>query len=111
MGNEADAKAKRVLAQAYLRNKDFARAVREAQQALSLGDEPSINKLILACAARHQGDGASADRFLTDAKAVWPEVLQNEGGFIASAGMGDLWIESADERLALAIQAAQTAEP
>lgn len=105
MGKLADAKAKRVLALAYLRNKDFVHAAQEAQQALQLGDEASVNHLILACAARRQGDAAATEKSLAEAKAAWPEALQKAGGFMASAGTGDLWIESADERLALAAQA------
>ncbi len=107
MGKLSDAKAKRVLALAYLRNNDFVHAAREAQQALQLGDEPSINRLILACASRGLGDKQAAEKVLAEARTVWPEVLQKAGGFLASAGTGDLWIESADERLALAQQAGE----
>ncbi len=107
IGKMADAKAKRVLAQAHLRIGDFARAAQEAQQALQLGDELSINHLILACAARGQGDADAAGKALAEAQRAWPEALRTAGGFLAGAGTGDLWIESADERLALAKQAGE----
>ena len=105
IGKMADAKAKRVLALAYLRTEDFSRAAQEARQALQLGDEASINHLILACAARAQGDSEVAAKSLAAARENWPEKLREPGGFLASAGTGDLWIESADERIALAKQA------
>jgi|CXWL01.1.fsa_nt_gi serine/threonine protein kinase len=107
IGKMADAKAKRVLALAHLRTGDFARAAQEAQQALQLGDEPSINHLILARSARAQGDSEAAAKALRAAQDTWPEPLRLAGGFTAGAGTGDLWIESADERLALAGQASE----
>jgi tetratricopeptide (TPR) repeat protein len=107
IGKMADAKAKRVLAQAYLRTKEMARASHEAQQALQLGDEPSINYLIIACAARGLGDADAAGKALAEAQRAWPEPLRAAGGYLASAGTGDLWIESADERLELARQASE----
>ena len=74
---------------------------------MQLGDEPSINHLILACAARGQGDSDAAAKALGAAPDSWPEPLRLAGGFMANAGTGDLWIESADERLALAKQASE----
>jgi tetratricopeptide (TPR) repeat protein len=100
-----DAKAKRVLAQAYLHNGEFARAAQEAREALRLGDEPSINHLIVACAAKAQGQSHARDAALREAQAAWPAALRTPGTFIAGSHTGDLWIDTADERLALARQA------
>lgn len=101
----ADPKAKRVLALAYLRNGDFGRSAQEARQALQLGDEASINHLILACAAKGQGDAQARASALEEARKSWPAGLRTPGAYEAHAYTGDLWIETADERLALEKQA------
>lgn len=102
IGKMTDPKAKRVLALAYLRSGDFTRAAQEAQQAIELGDEPSINHLVIAVSARAMSDSENAAKALAEAERTWPEALRRAGGYKASAGTGDLWIESADERLELA---------
>ncbi len=108
LSNSQDAKAKRILAWAYLRNKDYDSAVREAQAALALKDAPTVNQLFLAIAEAHRGQAKAAREALTAADASWPARLKEPGAFLASAETGDLWIESADQWLALRAEA-QTA--
>jgi tetratricopeptide (TPR) repeat protein len=101
LANFGDARAKRVLALAYLKNGQPARAAEHARLAVELGDEPTINQLILAVAAaeNHQADAATAS--LTQADKVWPDALRAPGSYRARADTGDLWIERADDRLQL----------
>ena len=101
MAQFADARAKRARALGHLKFGQPARAVEQAKLALELGDEPTINQLILASAKAAVGDVDAARAHLAQAEQYWPEPLRVSGGFIATAGTGDLWIESADEWLPL----------
>jgi serine/threonine protein kinase/Flp pilus assembly protein TadD len=96
-----DAHAKRVLATAYLLNGEYAQAAEHAKVALKLKDEPTINHLIIALAEAKLGRLDAARSRLAQAEAAWPAALRAPGAFAASAGTGDLTIESADERLHL----------
>ncbi len=97
----ADARAKRVRALGHLRIGQPARAIEQAKFALELGDESAINQLILASAEAAAGNIDAARAHLAKAEQNWPEPLRAPGGLLATAGTGDLWIESADEWLAL----------
>jgi len=96
-----DARAKRVRAMGHLRLGQNNRAIEQATLALALGDEPAINELILASGEAAAGNLDGARTHLAQAEQNWPEPLRTPGGFVATAGTGDLWIESADEWLAL----------
>jgi tetratricopeptide (TPR) repeat protein len=97
----ANGKVKRVRALGHLMVGQPARAIEQAKLALELGDEPTINQLILASAKAAAGDVDAARAHLAQAEQYWPEPLRAAGGFLATAATGDLWIESADEWLAL----------
>jgi serine/threonine protein kinase/Tfp pilus assembly protein PilF len=93
--------AKRVRAAAHLLNGQADQAAEQAALAIELGDEPTINLLIQAHAAALRRDAARARALLEQADAAWPDELRGAGRFKATAETGDLWIESADERLSL----------
>ncbi len=101
LANETNAKAKRIRALAHLRNDEFQHAIKHARLALDLDDLPTINHLIIAVAEARRGNESAARTALAVAEATWPADLRQPGGFIATAGTGDLWIESADELLRL----------
>jgi len=101
----ADARVKRVRALGHLRLGQADRAIEQARAAIELGDEPAINQLILASAEAAVGNVDEARAQLDRAEQGWPEPLRVPGGLLATAGTGELWIESADEWLALEAQA------
>ncbi len=96
-----DPRAKRVLAMSYLFEDIHDAAVSAASTAIALGDLPTINHLVIAEAEARRGKLDAARESLAAADASWPAALREPGGFIASAETGDLWIESADQLLAL----------
>ena len=98
---EKDAKAKRVRALAHLRNDQWDHAIAHARSALELGDLPTINHLIVAVAEAKQGKLAAAREQLSQAESFWPDALREPGSFHAVADTGDLWIDSADQLIAL----------
>lgn len=100
-----NARAKRVRAMAHLKSGEFEQAATQAQLAIDLGDLAGINRLIMANAFAESGRRGDAQTQLNEAREAWPEELRESGGFIAKAGAGDLWIESANEWLALAEKA------
>ncbi|UCC30359.1 MAG: protein kinase [Phycisphaerales bacterium] len=105
-----DPRAKRILALAHLRNSDVEHAIKHARLALNLGDMPAINHLVIAIAEAMRKNPISAREHLATADAEWPEGLRQPGDFVATAGTGDLWIESADELLRLRDQTAALIE-
>ncbi len=107
LAQERDARAKRILALAHLRtgNPDF--SIREAQAALKLEDVPTINHLIIAIAEAKRGQREAAEAALVAADTAWPPQLRSPGGSLPTAETGDLWIESADQWLALRAEAEQ----
>jgi len=98
---ESDAKAKRILALAYLRDGSFDEAVRAATSAIELGDLETVDRLILALAHAKLGDHRIARTDLVLARNTWPETLNEPGKYTVQAPAGNLWFESADELLAL----------
>ncbi|MEE9296834.1 MAG: hypothetical protein V3W34_17965, partial [Phycisphaerae bacterium] len=102
-----DAKAKRILAMAYLRANQPARAVTHAEAALRLGDLEAIDHLIIAIAKGRLGQTGDARAHLKSAENAWPDELQNKDGHIASAPGGVLWFETAEEFNRLRAQARQ----
>jgi tetratricopeptide (TPR) repeat protein len=104
LANSMGAKPKRVLALAHLRNNSPREAATSAEAAQKLGDVAAINELILAAARAKAGD-PGAKGHLSRAEAGWPAELKAPGGFLATADTGDLWIESADQWLALRAEA------
>lgn len=98
-------RAKRIRAMAHLKAGEFEQAATQAQLAIDLGGMAGINQFILATAFAESGRRVEARVSLDEARKAWPVDLRTSGGFIATAGAGDLWIESADEWLALAEQA------
>ena len=91
----------RYLALANLRLQRFAKARDCAEEALSLGDMPTYNKLIVALAEHRLGQLEKARQAFQESQAVWPEKLAEKGEYVPSAIKGFLWFESADELLAL----------
>jgi tetratricopeptide (TPR) repeat protein len=100
-----DAHAKRMRALTHLAKGEDAQAMEQAKAALELNDEPSILHLILAVAEARSGRTEKAREHLDQADQNWPLALRNPGAHTAHATTGDLWIESADDRLRLLEQA------
>lgn len=109
--NREDAKAKRVLGLAHLRNNDPEAAIEAAQEAIQLGDFPVFNHLLLAAAYARQRRPIKAREHLAEAEGDWPEDLANPGDFRAMPGAGELWIESADVLLRLRDEARALLNP
>ncbi len=105
-----NARLKRVLAWAYLRNEQWAEAVDAAQAALQQGDVPSYPHLILAAAEARRGANDVARAHLAQALAAWPERLQ-ERGFQAYVEGGLIWFDGLEGLLALRREAAAITEP
>lgn len=101
MAKYADARAKRVLAIAHLRNNELSEAITEAQAALTLKDFATANWLVIAVGEAKRGQSNAAKNALAAADAAWPEPLRGPGGFSASAEAGELWIESTEYLLPL----------
>ncbi|MBI1827664.1 MAG: protein kinase [Planctomycetes bacterium] len=108
---EKEPLAKRMLALAYLRGSDFARAVENARAAIALGDMATVNHLIIAIAVAKSGDMAQASKELEDAGRSWPENMKEKGQFLTTAGKGILWFDSADELLGLRNEVARNLTP
>jgi tetratricopeptide (TPR) repeat protein len=105
LGKYRDAKAKRVLAIAHLRNNEYEDAITEARAAIELKDMPTANQLVIAIAEAKRGQVRAARDVLATVESTWPEKLRQAGGFIATAETGDLWIESADGLIQLKTEA------
>jgi tetratricopeptide (TPR) repeat protein len=101
LANARSARAKRILAFAYLRAGQWEHAVTEASAALALNDLPTVNRLVIAAAEAKRGGTAAAKEAVAAAQATWPEQLRKPGNFAASVERGELWIESADLLLQL----------
>ena len=89
-----DPKAKRVRALAHLRNDEPAKASEHANKAIELGDEPTVNRLILAIAHATLGHRDEARQHLTDANESWPPELRNTDSVIVTADKGVLWFDT-----------------
>jgi serine/threonine protein kinase/tetratricopeptide (TPR) repeat protein len=94
-------KAKRILAAAYLQTGDYDGAVAEAQGAIKLNDQETVNRLMIAVAEAKRGQVSAAKEALAAADSSWPEGLRGPGDYAAWAETGELWIESADALLQL----------
>ncbi len=105
-----NARLKRVLAWAYMRNEQWAEAVDAAQAALQQGDVASYAHLIVASAEARRGAHDVAREHVAQALAAWPEGLQ-ERGFQAYVEGGLIWFDSLDGLLALQQEAAANAKP
>lgn len=110
LANQRNPRAKRVRAVAHLQNGEFEQAVKHARLAIDLEDMPTFNHLIMAVALANRGDAESAREHLATAEETWPEDLRKPGAFRASAGTGELWIESADGLLRLRKEAEEALE-
>jgi serine/threonine protein kinase len=100
-----DAKIKRMLALAHLRNGEFAEAVAQADTAASLGDLSCADALIKAAAYARMRDAEAARRELRAAADSWPEALSAEHATLVTSERGLLWLESAGELQALRAEA------
>jgi len=103
----ADARIKRVLALASLRNDRFADAARHAQEALDLGGQAAVSHLLLALAKAGLNDAPAARQHLEAARAAWPASLDKDG-LLVSSERNALWIDTADEMRALLAEAVET---
>lgn len=104
--NEKDAKIKRILALAHLREGQYEMAVKEAAAAIELNDMKTINYLIMAIADAKLDSLSSARRYHDSAREHWPEELREKGAFVATAPAGILWFESDDQLRSLQREAA-----
>lgn len=108
-----NARAKRIRAMAHLAYgqssphlaDELPEAITQAKAAIELQDEPAVNHLIITIAAAKMGNMEEARQHLATAEKLWPAELRTAGSFQADAGTGDLWIDSAEERLRFAEQA------
>jgi len=100
-----DGRTKRIRAMGHLKLGQWDQAISQAKLAIELGDQRTINELIEAVALARSGTSADAVPHLARAEQDWPSKLRIAGGFQASAGTGNLWIESADEWISLADEA------
>lgn len=89
-------KVKRLRALAHLRANELDPALQHAQRALTLGDSPTPNLLVLAIAQARQGNADAARQSLSEAEARWPVELR-EKAFSTTFDEGILWFESAGE--------------
>ncbi|MCH7703378.1 MAG: protein kinase [Planctomycetes bacterium] len=94
LGQGQDAKAKRILALARLRNGEPTDAIANAQAALNLVDEPTVNHLILAVAHATLGHRDQARQHLADANESWPTSLRDADSFRVTADKGVLWFDT-----------------
>ena len=111
ISNFKNARAKRVRATAHLMVGERQLAIGQAQLALELGAERGIVHLLLAAAHAELGQEEEARAALEQSEQHWPETLRQSGGFVAHAGTGDLWIESADDWIAMATRAQASLRP
>ena len=95
----------RMMGLAYLRNDQPDAAIDHAFAAIKAGDMKTINHLVIALAKARQGDRFGARQALDDARVHWPTELLQSGDYIATAPEGVLWLELADEMLALQAEA------
>ncbi len=93
--DDANPRAKRVLAMAYLKNEKFKQCIRQADSAVALGDMTAVNELIQANALRKLGRNAAANERVALARSHWPAELTDRDGFVVTGDKGELWIESA----------------
>lgn len=93
-------RAKRTLAEARLRNGEFADAAQCARQAIVAGGFYSVNQFIIAIAEARQGHLVEARHAYQQAIENWPDDLKNPGDYRPTAPEGVLWFETADELLA-----------
>ena len=103
-----DAKAKRILAMAFLRNGYFDKAIKHADTALKLGDMPAVNHLIIAVAQANMGRTDDARASLKLADDTWPGELKEVGAIAVTADKGVLWLETAEELNRLRREAQET---
>ncbi len=105
---QGNARLKRVLAWAYMRNEQWAEAAEAAQAALQQGDVASYPHFILAAAEARRGANEVAREHVAQALAAWPEQLQQRG-FQAYVEGGLIWFDSQEGLLALQREAAANA--
>lgn len=103
--NGKNAKAKRILALAYMRNNRFQQAMAEADAAIELDDSKAINHLIIAVARANLGQPGETREHMKRADDAWPEQLRGKGSHIATAPEGVLWFDTAAELESLRAEA------
>lgn len=118
---EKSGRAKRIVALAHLRNKQYDAAIKQARQALEKDDMAAFNYLIIAVAEGSKGQserGAergklfdAAQENLYKADATWPKNLREPGQFVAVVGASDLWLDTADQLIALRDEAKSLIAP
>jgi serine/threonine protein kinase/Tfp pilus assembly protein PilF len=100
-----DPRIKRILALAYLHNDQFDKAICNAEEAIELGDMPTINHLILAVGHARIGEERKAGEHLSAGGEAWPEDLTEPGQVRVSADRTILWFDTTDELLSLRAEA------
>jgi serine/threonine protein kinase/Flp pilus assembly protein TadD len=101
LAERKQAKVKRFLAMAYLKNGQFDKARAEANAALGKHDLEVFNRLVLAMAEFGLGNVETAKKERATAKKVWPADLTQPGETKRSQFDGVLWFEKSDELLRL----------
>ena len=100
-----DPRFKRILAQAQLRNGQFAGAATNAEAAKNAGDLKPVCLLISAIAQAHLGRRDDALRNLDLAEKSWPESFKSGEAVIVTADEGLLWFDTAAELESLRAEA------
>ncbi len=101
---QPDPRINRILALAHLRNENHDAAIEHAYDALTLGDFPAFNHLIIAIASAQKGDLVSARNRIKQAEKNWPKDL-TDAKFRVTAPAGVLWFDSAGQLEALRAKA------
>ncbi|MHC5110465.1 MAG: protein kinase domain-containing protein [Planctomycetota bacterium] len=96
---------KRIRAQAHLQVKDYDNTLRYAREAIDLGDDKTINLMLIAIAQAKTGETDQAQLSLDDAMKNWPKPLSRRGAFVVTATSDWLWYDTARELYALRRQA------
>jgi len=109
--NQERPDAKRIRAMAHLHKGELADAIEQSENAIELGDLPTINYLIVALARARQGQARETRNALASAKATWPKDLLDKDAVRVSADSGELWFESAAELFDLRNEAESLLDP
>ena len=105
-----DPRFKRILAQAQLRNGQFADAATNAAAARHGGDLKPVCLLISAIAQAHMGKHEDALMNLDRAEKSWPESFKSGEDVIVTADEGLLWFDTLAELKSLQSEAQQLLE-
>ncbi|MCH8881822.1 MAG: hypothetical protein IID34_18295, partial [Planctomycetes bacterium] len=92
-----DPRYSRILAHAFLVNVEYADASRHAYAAVQGGDLVAFGRLIGAIAEAQMGNTATAQKYVDQALASWPEAFASGERVLVTAEKGLLWFDTAAE--------------